>query len=371
MKKLFITGVIAALAFSSVAQAELQISGNVTTMVGAQYDSKNTPAAGARYAGGLTQGDLGFTAGPRNNHFGFMVDQAEIDIENEFGENIMARVDIDFFEVGNVGTIRGGNNPVFLEQAYVTANLAIGNGMEFLIGKFNTPLGLEHIDRYENVFSTYTPGWLFLTPRTSLGAKIYYEFNDHWNMDFAVVNGLNNNIANSAYPSGLLRVGAQWGEQGRLSFINGAFAFGPETARNSKFDMHATLWGNWAIGDFWDIGWEGIFRQSSSTVANTNNQRGMAAQLYTVYQPSDSWTVQLRGAYFWDSTVANGSGASTTGTNWGGFRGQTYSGTVGATYQITEGAKMKLEYRLDFASRAAGLANSNHHTGVAEFAYSF
>ena len=30
-----------------------------------------------------------------------------------------------------------------LEQAYVTANIGIGNGMEFLIGKFNAPVGVE------------------------------------------------------------------------------------------------------------------------------------------------------------------------------------------------------------------------------------
>lgn len=374
MKKLFITGVIAALAFSSVAQAELQISGNVTTLAGYQHDDKD---AGVAPAGGLTQGDLTFAPTANADHFGFTVDQAEIDVENEFGENIMARIDVDFFDLGTPGFNRNAGG-VFLEQAYVTANLGIGNGMEFMVGKFNAPVGLEHIDRYENVFSTYTPGWRFLTPTSQLGAKIYYEFNDHWNFDLAVVNSLNNNLAtNSAYPSGLLRVGAQWGDEGRMSYIHAAVGFGPESSavsggsQNKHFDMYGTVWGNWAIGDFWDIGWEAIYRQSNNVTAAAKNTKAIAGQLYAVYQPSDVWTVQWRGAALWDVNPATGSGASTTGATWHGFEGMTYSGTVGATYQITEGAKMKLEYRFDYANTSGPALNADYHTGVAEFAYSF
>lgn len=377
MKKLIVTGVIAALAFSSVAQAELQISGNVTTVAGYQHDDKD---AGVAPAGGLTQGDLRFAPTANADHFGFAIDQAEIDVENEFGENIMARIDVDFFDLGTPGFNRNTGG-VFLEQAYVTANLGIGNGMEFLVGKFNAPVGLENIDRNENVFSTYTPGWRFLTPTSVMGAKIYYEFNDHWNFDLAVVNSLNNAFAgNSAYPSALLRVGAQWGEEGRLSYIHLGAGFGPEqsvattgASHNKHFDMYGTLWGNWAIGDFWDIGWEAIYRQTN-TIAVGANQKAIAGQLYVVYQPSDVWTVQWRGAALWDINPAGArgsTGASTTGATWHGFEGMTYSGTVGATYQITDGAKLKFEYRFDYANTSGPALNADYHTGVAEFAYSF
>lgn len=376
MKKIIIPGVIAALALSSVAHAELEVSGNVTTVTVYQHDDKDAAGLGA---GGATQGDLGVADCANCDHFRFVVDQVELDLENEFGENIRARADIDFRDVGGT-TVRAGD-VMDLEQGYVTANLGVGNGMEFLVGKFNAPTSLEVNDRNENVFSTYTPGYQYLVPKNVMGAKAYYEFNDNWSMDLAAVNNLNGAIAgNSALPSGILRVGAMWGDEGNESFIHAAGGFGPEhgaatgQSENKHFDLYGNLWGNWSIGDFWDLGWEAIYRQTNSIPGVGANQKAIAGQLFGVYQASDVWSVQARGSAFWEVNPANargGSGASTTGGNWAGFEGLTYSGTAGATYQIADGAAMKLEYRFDFASTAGAAANADYHTGVVEMAYAF
>lgn len=376
MKKIIIPGLVAALALSSVAKAELEISGNVTTVTLYQHDDKD---AGALGGGGATQGDLGVADCANCDHFRFVLDQVELDLENEFGENIRARADIDFRDVAGTG-IRAAD-VMDLEQGYVTANLGIGNGMEFLIGKFDAPIGLESVDRHENVFSTYTPGYRYLMPTTTMGAKIYYEFNDNWSMDFAVVNNLNGAIGgNSAYPSGLLRFGARWGEEGNESFIHGAVAGGPEqnagvtgASQNKHYDMMGDLWGNWSIGDFWDIGWEATFRQTNSITGGAN-QKAIAGQVYAMYQASDVWSVQWRVHDFWELNpprARGGSGASTTGATWQGFEGMNYGGSAAATYKITDDANMKMEYRFDFASTAGARANADYHTGVVEFAYSF
>ncbi|MBF0106959.1 MAG: outer membrane beta-barrel protein [Deltaproteobacteria bacterium] len=371
MKKLFIAVAMIALAFSSVAQAELQISGNVTTMVGYQYDSANAAATNA--AGGLTQGDLGEAAGAKTSHYTTIVDQAELDVENEFGENIMARIDVDFIDLGTPSA-----SAFLLEQAYVTLNLGVGNGMEFMVGKFNAPLGLESVDRHENVFSTYTPGYIYLNPKQVMGLKFYYEFNDNWNFDLGILDSMQAvNANNSAYPSGVLRVGAKWGEESHLSYVNLGAGFGPEhnagssgVSQNKYYDLYGNLWGNFAAGDYWDVGFEFIYRMSQTGAAAGDSQSAMAGQLYTVYQPSDVWTIQLRAATHYEKDPDQGWGASTTGGTWGAFDGWVYSGTLGGTYQITDGAQMKIEYRFDMAS-ASGAADANYHTGVAEFAYSF
>lgn len=385
MKKIIIPGLIAALALSSVAKAELQVSGNVTSVTGYQHDSTDAAGLGA---GGLTQGaEFGLTDSSKADHFGFFVDQAELDLENEFGENIRARADIDFRDIVGTTVRSGASDAVNLEQAYVTANLNVGNGMEFLIGKYNLPLHLETADRHENMFVTYTPGYAYLLPESAIGTKFNYEFNDTWSTDVGVVNNLNGAIAgNSAIPSGFVRIGARWGEEGRESFINGAVAGGPEanstivgtaTELNKHLDLLGNLWGNWALGDFWDLGWEGTYRQSNA-VTGGPNQKATAGQLYAVYKASDVWSVQARGAAFWEVNAATatgatntGTGASTTGTTWSGFEGTTWSGSLGTTYQITDGAAMKLEYRFDFAKTAGATQNANYNTGVAEFAYSF
>lgn len=376
MKKIIIPGVLAALAFSSVAHAELEVSGNVTTVTGYQHDDKDAAATGG---GGLTQGDLGVAACANCDHFRFVIDQVELDLENEFGENIRARADIDFRDVAGT-TIRAAD-VMDLEQGYVTANLGVGNGMEFLVGKFNAPTSLEVNDRNENVFSTYTPGYQYLVPKNVIGAKIYYEFNDNWSMDLAAVNNLNGAInGNSAYPSGILRVGAMWGDEGNESYIHAAGGFGPEhgpvtgQSENKHFDMYGNLWGNWSIGDFWDLGWEAIYRQTNSIPGVGANQKAIAGQLYGVYQASDVWSLQARGSALWDinpPAARGGSGASTTAATWSGAEGLKYSGTAGATYQITDDAAMKLEYRFDFVSTSGARANADFHTGVVEMAYAF
>lgn len=374
--RVLLVGCLAALVLAPVVHAELKVSGNVTTVTGYQHDSKN---AGALGAGGLTQGDLGVADCAKCDHFQFNVDQVELDLENEFGDNIRARADVDFRDVAGT-TIRAAD-VMDLEQGYVTANLAVGNGMEFLIGKFNTPTGLEGNDRGANAFSTYTPGWTYLEPTSLIGSKLYYEFNDNWCMDIAVINSINGAITgNSAIPSGIFRLGAMWGSEDHGSNANIAVLGGPEqsigvtgASQNKHLDLLGNAWGDFALGDFWDIGWEAVYRQTDS-IAGGANQKAMAGQLYGVYQASDMWSVQARGASFWEVNPAGargGSGASTTGATWSGFEGMTYSGTLGTTYQIADGAKMKLEYRFDLASTAGATGNGQYHTGVAEFAYSF
>lgn len=392
MKKLFVASLIAIMAFSVAAQAEVEISGNVTTVTLYQMSNSNAIGGfgGVIGTGGATQGDFGFVDAASDNQFRFLVDQVELDLENEFGENIRARADLDFrdFGVGTAGNTQITAGDLFdLEQAYVTANIAAGNGIEILVGKFNAPLGLEGVDRHMNVFSTYTPGWFFLTPKSVAGAKLYYEFNEHWNIDVALVNNLNSAsggiaaFTDSGYPSGILRIGAIWGAEGNESFVNLGGGFGPETPSNSDLDMLFQLWGNWALGDYWDLGWSAEYR----TTKVTATMKAYSGQLYAVWEASDAWTLQLRAAALFDANtagVATGSTASTTATyaagalaaagNWGAFEGKTYSGSLGTTYKITDGANLKIEYRFDYATPdAAGAGKAQYHTGIAELAYSF
>jgi hypothetical protein len=393
MKKLIVSGLLSASLMSSLAFAGgtaapveeppapsgLEISGNVDVLVGYQRDSAN--AAVAPTSGGLTQGDLGIANAASADHFRFLVDQVEIDLNKEFGQNLRVRADLDASDL--TGTARRGANLFEVEQAYVTWNIGSGDGAEWLVGKFNLPIGLESVDRNENTFVTYTPGFQFLLPTNVIGTKIYWAFTDNWSLDVGAVNNLNAPITgNSAIPTGFLRVGGNWGDDDRKSFVNIGAAFGPESgtgtggSQNAHEDILGDLWGQVALSDTWDLGFEGTFRESPSRVAGGITQKAFAGQLYVVWEASDLWDFQLRYAMLDDldaaSVAGDGIGASTTSSTWGGFQGITHTGTLGATYAIADDAKVKMEYRLDLASTSvAGVANPMFHTGVAEFAYSF
>lgn len=383
MKKRFITGLLSTVLVAGAAFAGgtatpvadspssstgLEISGNVDVLVGYQRDSSNA-LAGSGF-GGLTQGDLGMASTASGNHFQFMVDQVEIDLAKEFGENIRVRADIDAQDLTGSGRAAAGD--VFnIEQAYVTWNVGSGDGAEWAIGKFNAPIGLEGVDRNENPFVTYTLGFQDLLPTNVIGTKIYYAFNDTWNMDIGVVNDINASAGDSLYPTGILRVGANWGDEGNKSFVNLGGAVGPETVNNGDLDFLADVWGQVALSDAWDLGFELTYRQSMVDAAK--DSVAYAGQLYALWEASDLWTVQLRYAAVVDNRNATFGAASTTGLpHFIGQEGMVHSATLGASYAIADEAKVKFEYRFDLAAPDGAAANNAYYnTGVAEFAYSF
>ena len=391
MKKLIMTGLVTAtLAISGsssllangtpapeAAPEGLEISGNVDVVVGYQHDDKD--ALGNNLGG---MGDVSFVTGADFDQFRFIVDQVEIDLAKSFGENIRLRADIDFNDFAN--TASRFVDTVDLEQGYVTTNISIGNGMEFLVGKFNAPVGIESVDRNENWLISYGPNYRWLTPTNVVGAKIYYAFSDLVDWHFAVVNDLNGNgFGDSALPSVITRLGFNWGDEGNESTFGIGGGFGPESdtgvaggaSHNAHWDFYGDIDALVALSDTVNLGAEATYRQSNSISGLGANQKAIAAQALLNYEASDVWDVTFRYGWLWDINPANargGSGASKTGGTWnGGFEGQLHSGTVGASYKIADGAKMKMEYRFDFANVAGPGLNSDYHSVMAEFAYSF
>lgn len=354
----------------SAAAEGLEISGNVDVVAGYQHDDKD--AVGTAQGG---MGDVVFGTAANADHFRFIVDQVEIDLAKSFGENIRLRADVDFTDFANTNTRAA--DVMDLEQGYVTANIAAGNGIEFLIGKFNAPVGIESADRNENWFVSYSDIYRFLVPTQTTGAKIYYAFSDLVDFHWAVVNSLNSTgFAGSAIPSTLFRLGFNWGEEGNESTFGIGGGAGPEqVSQNAHWDFYGDLDALIAVTDTIDIAGEATYRQTDTVVPGLLNQKALAAQLALNYEASDVWDVSFRGGWFWDfnnvAGVPGAGGASTTGGNWGGFEGTTYSGAIATTYQIADGAKMKWEYRFDFDAVSGPASNSDYHSLMAEFAYSF
>ncbi len=395
MKKLIMTGLFSAslvLAGSSSLLANgtsapapaaegLEISGNVDVITGYQHDHKNAGAVAGANVGGL--GDVPGAAATvaRRDAFLFDVDQVELDLAKSFGENIRLRADIDFSDFANTGS-RAAGAALDLEQGYVTANLAAGNGIEFLIGKFNAPVGIESVDRNDNWLISYSPNYRWLTPTNVTGAKIYYAFSDLINWHLAVVNDLNSNgFGDSAMPSVITQLNFNWGDEGKKNTVGIGGGGGPESqasvggaSNNAHFDFYGDLDFVLALTDSINLAGEGTYRQSDS-ISGGANQKALAGQLALNYEASDVWDVTFRYGYEFDPNVAGargGSGASTTGGNWNtGYEGSLHSATLGTGYKIADGAKMKLEYRFDYAMTSGASSNPSFHSAMAEFAYTF
>ena len=390
MKKLFTLTLAAALfaGVSTSAQAELELSGNVTSIIG--YQHNDDKASGSNNAGAIDSTVTSTAPVADTNVFGVWVDQVEVDGDYTYGENVRVRFDLDFMDHGNNSV---GNFATGLEQGYVTFNVPAGNGWEWAVGKFNAPVGLENVDRVDNTFVSYTPSWTYMVPKNVLGVKAYYEMNDTWNLDFSLINDFNGysitTDSTSAAPSALLRVGGVWGEEDAPSSFNVALGAGYEhstatgsnttgnTAQNDSegFDILANVWGE-AVFNYFTLGYEGIARGTQGVVS-TDFDFGFGGQLYGKYAASDTLSVQARYALHVDQDL-KGDGSSATGAVWSdvyasgnGLAGMTHQGTLGLTHNITDGANVTAEYQFSYVDNDVNADASMYHAALVGFGYSF
>ncbi|MDO8644498.1 MAG: outer membrane beta-barrel protein, partial [bacterium] len=265
MKKLLTLVVALALvSFAQVAKAqtssELELSGNVTTVVGYERQLKGSATNAVSPAAGLLTDGLGLQTGFQDDVFLFAVDQVELDLAKSFGENIRLRADLDFSPV-RAPAAAG----VYTEQAYVTANVPVGNGVEFLVGRFNSGIGFDPVDRNELKTVSFSMPHRVLLPNNLTGARLGYQATDALWFDLFVVNNLQDAVgfnlaASSAYPSGGLNVKYSWGDEDAASWAKLSLAGGPEdtTAGHSKhFTFLGDLSGNVAVSDAFSVGASG------------------------------------------------------------------------------------------------------------------
>lgn len=388
-------------AASSVAGG-LEFSGHIDVVTGWQHDDASTSDFGSCSFGpgilgcndidsaGSGYGELGDFRGlgtPSRDTFSFYVDEVELDVQKSFGENIRIRADLDFGRFLSGTPNQGGANFI-IEQGYVTFNLPIGNGAEFLVGRFNAPIGYESVDRIDNTTISFSNIFRYVRPHNLTGAKLYYAFNEWFDWSLYVVNSLQDVFSftagtDSAIPSYGTRFGFTFGEEGQESTIGLSYAGGPEAFGHNAhlthiFDLDFMV----RVTESFTLAGEAIYRQDNTGFTAANglvfgppNSKVFGGNLLFAFAPSETWDFWFRYGYIHDF---NPTGAYT------GLDQQINTFTVGAAYQITDDAKFKIEYRLDWrhysaASAAAaapitganGGQNSLSHGVAGEFAYEF
>lgn len=344
-----------------------------------------------------TDGDYGYYAGPmgkylgttpanRTDHFSFFVDEVELDVMKSFGENIRLRADMDFGRALSSGWASSlAAYPAFvLEQAYATANIPLGNGIEFLLGRFNTPIGFEAVDMNENDTISASVLREGLRPANTTGMKIYYAFSDLVDLHFYVVNSLygDSTIKVNDVPSMGFRLGFNWGDEGTESTFGFSGLFGPESRSSNK---HFTYGGdidlNWWITESFALGLEGLFIRANAVTQTTgvvagNNTTYAGGLLNLHYVFSDVWDGTLKYAFAKQWQIAPSAFANNN-MNLTGDRQWLNQITLAGGYSVADGAKLKLEGRFDIVKPStAGLVGAAGRTqyvvgGALAFAYDF
>ncbi len=353
-----------------------EASGHVMAGMGYQHQN-NKPATEATFddqyfsfAGPI--GRYVNSAGPKEDHFEFFVDELELDLMKSFGENIRLRADIDFGRFNSGSNLYVGGGAIDLEQAYATANIPLGNGIEFMIGRFNVPIGFESVDASEN--DTISKSILIrsgIRPTNTTGAKFYYAFSDLVDLHFYLANRLtrdNMRAKINDIPSLGFRLGFNWGEQGNESTFGISAFFGPEHDVDSKkhFTMGTDLDLNWWVTESFALGLEGIFRKDNAVNAAAANMMTFGGLLNAKYLFSDVWDGTLKFAMANQNKANNG--------QWdfigGGVKQSVYEVSLAGNYAIADGAKLKLEGRGDILKPSGG-GTQYVYGGALAFAYDF
>jgi putative OmpL-like beta-barrel porin-2 len=387
MRKLLVIAVAVALASLASASlraeegSELEISGNVTTVAGWQRPSKN-PNLGAD---GILNDALAAPGGLTTDTFGFFIDQVELDLAKSFGENIRIRADLDF----SPHRVNAGGGQVEIEQGYVTANIPAGNGIEFLMGRFNSGIGLDPIDRNELSTVSFSTVHRTLLPHNITGMRFGYDFSEATRLEVFVVNNLNGDVtapgtaADSDIPSFGFNLSYMWGEEGNKSWLKFNGAGGPEGPTKKGWSFLGDLNGNFAVSDAFWIGAEGVYRQDDGGLIGAENAQFIAGQLKGRYAFSDVWDGTLRYSFVWDLDEGQAGGIPAGGlvpanpdgavgiASGLGAAGTMHTISLATGYQITDGARFVVEGNVDISMPSAG-GGTGFTPGVAGmFAYSF
>lgn len=391
MKKLLIVALFIGVSFIALgAQAEdkyvaggFEASGHV--MAGAGYQHHNNKAQSyftfdgdyGYYAGAMGK-YLGTVPAARTDHFAFFLDGVELDVAKSFGENIRLRADMNFARTNSSGFLY----PAFvLEQAYATANIPLGNGIEFLIGRFNTPIGFEAADAAENDTISKSVLGTGLRPTNNTGMKIYYAFSDLVDLHFYVVNTLLQDtiVKRSDVPGVGLRLGFNWGEEGSESTFGFSPFFGPSSVYSNK---HYLFGGdidlNWWLTESFALGVEALFSRANSLSGSTyDTVHYLAGLLNLHYVFSDVWDGTLKYAFAKQYKTTNDPGASTAAgvlmANLTGQHQAVHQVALAGGYAIADGAKLKLEGRFDIVKpvKSSGIGTQYVMGGAMAFVYDF
>jgi len=319
-----------------------------------------------------------------------------------FRTDVMIGEDASYFinRTPNAGYNTNNNsNSLFLEQAYASIRAPVGNGWDFKVGKFVSPLGYEVIERPANMNITY--GMLFnVMPLYYTGVLSSYKFDDCLDGKLGVVNGSNSDNNTTLNPNSgdgcavlaSLNVtapggNATWSNNFQYSTgydnntatgsSNSSLTSSSQPTRANNGDISAYMlvynsWGNWApkfADDKLLLAFNTVFGNLSGTAKSETsniNTHWYGAGAYAKYQFNDWFSLCSRGEYLGSNNdgVIGYVGASTT-TNTPEANNPTrhvtgvnlWEYTLTAGFNVIDNLLIRAEYRMDWGSNLYQVPN--------------
>ena len=268
------------------------------------------------------------------------------------------------------GSEQGEFSDFAIQQAFITLNTPVGNGIDWKIGTFNTVIGYESFDPASNPNYTHSWGWA-VEPTQHTGILASYKLNDEFSFNAGVANtlgtGINtrntyNNSNGSAWNktfmgSATFNAPSNWGWASGSAFYvgmvygyaNGTFNSptstngGDQGGNQQNYYAGATLnspWKDVTFGASFDyvqnLGGYGNYGPNNNAHAND-----YIVALYNTIKATDKLSFNTRGEY-WELDAKSGSSYV------GGDGGIDVTETV--EYDLWANVVSRLEVRYDKAT---------------------
>ena len=134
-----------------------------------------------------------------NKQNGFNLDVVDLSIAKPQDESPWASgYQVDLLFGPDAATFGASSSYFAIEQAYIALRTPVGNGIDWKVGVFNSPIGYESFDAGLN--PNYTRSWGYaVEPTTFTGVLASYKITDQWAISAGIANTANNVINGRAY----------------------------------------------------------------------------------------------------------------------------------------------------------------------------
>ena len=278
------------------------------------------------------------------------------------------------------------SNALFLEQAYASFRVPVGNGWDFKAGKFVSILGYEVIERPANMNITY--GLIFnQLPLYYTGLLSAYRFDDYIDGKLGIVNGSNSDNNTTTNPNdgdgyALLAAlnftapggNANWSNNFQYSTGydnntatgtgNSSQGYNNNGASVSAFTWYYNSWGNWApkfADDKLLLAFNTVwFVKNGNSNGLDVNSSVYGAGAYAKYQFNDWFSLASRGEYLGSNNDLKfgTQGSPSTSASSGHVTGTSYwEYTLTAAFNVIDNLLLRAEYRMDWGSNIVSNGN--------------
>lgn len=330
-----------------------------------------------------------FNAGKQD---GFNLNAIDLSLEKALDDSPWsAGYKVELF-LGPDAAFVNGSSSSPVRQAYVTARLPIGNGVEFQAGRFDDLTGYEATDKWKNPNYTHSYGWS-IEPTEHTGVVGSYSFNDSVSVKLGVANTWSTGPINARALRGptlatahqaddrktivslvSLKAPANWrGLGGSSFFVSTNNGYGSITKDETYLSLGTTLntpFPAVKLGAAWDY-------STHFAIGGLDTGPASAINLYVLCRATEKLELNFRGEY----ARADGLGALSAAYNGAATPlRKVLALTATLQYDLWKNVLSRLEARWDhaadgtesFGGVALGApARRNEFTLAAEFTYRF